>query len=308
MDSREAVRRHLAGHDGVITMSQALAQKMSRAAVHRRVKAGEWLRVANGVYRAADHAMTNRARMRIAVASGGERAVLCGPAAAWWLGLTDGFPSSITVICRTKGRHSGAIAGMQVSYRRLDDVDVVDSDGLAVTSIALTVLDTAVVTGASVVDNALLLRRVTVDQLAAAFERYPRRSGATGTRRLIEALRSGARSEAERLAVGIFGAGGITGWKANHSVCGYLADFVFDDARVIVEIDGFAFHRDSETFQRDRTKRNAWTADGWTVLNFTWNDLDRRPEHVREHVQAATADARLRDLSVGERLRNPKAS
>lgn len=54
----------------------------------------------------------------------------------------------------------------------------------------------------------------------------------------------------------------------------------FDDARLIVEIDGFAFHSAGADFQRDRTRQNALVAAGWTVLRFTWADLTERPDHV----------------------------
>ena len=67
---------------------------------------------------------------------------------------------------------------------------------------------------------------------------------------------------------------------------GYVIDFAFPDRKVAVEIDGFSFHRDAAAFQRDRTKRNLLTANGWTVLNFTWTDLVDRPAQVAADVRA----------------------
>ena len=66
---------------------------------------------------------------------------------------------------------------------------------------------------------------------------------------------------------------------------------MFRDARLIVEIDGFAFHRDAKTFQRDRTKRNALLTDGWRMLNFTWDDITRRPDATARQVLDALAAA-----------------
>ncbi|MGC5255105.1 DUF559 domain-containing protein [Gordonia sp. DT218] len=280
-----AVRRHLADRDGVITLRDALGCGLSRAAVKRKVASGEWVREATGVYRAADHSRTPRARVRIAVASVGTRAILCGPIAAWWHGLVDDFPESITVASETKGHHRGAVAWVRIRHRKYDDVDVVESDGVRVTAVPVTVLDTAAETGRSqAVDNTLLRRRVSLDELAGAHARYPRRVGVASTRRLLEALESGARSEAERAAVDVFRSRGISGWCANTMVCGFLADFVFDAEKVIVEMDGFAFHRDAEVFQRDRTKRNTWLAAGFTTLNFTWDDITTRPHDVAARV------------------------
>ena len=108
---------------------------------------------------------------------------------------------------------------------------------------------------------------------------------------MVELLESGARSAAERLAVTILRTAGIEGWVANHPTCGYEIDFAFLDRMVAVEIDGFAFHRDAETFQRDRTRRNALIAAGWTVLNYTWGDLRDRADYVATSISQALATA-----------------
>lgn len=84
---------------------------------------------------------------------------------------------------------------------------------------------------------------------------------------------------------------GLTGWAANHPSCGYVIDFAFLDRMVAVEIDGFAFHRDAQTFQRDRARRNALIAAGWTVLNYTWGDLRARAHYVATSISQALATA-----------------
>lgn len=275
---------HLSTHDGVITLAQARALGLSRHSVQRRLSAGTWVREAAGTFRTVDHPRTSRVRVRIAVASVGKSAVLVGSSAAWWHGITSAFPSKITIATQVKGRHAGASAGVLVTHRRLHEPDVVVVDGLRVASAATALLDIAADGDTSTVDNALLTRRVTITELDDALSRYPRRRGAPEARRLFDALRSGARSEAERTATALFDAHGITGWTANTEVLGYLLDFVFREARLVVEIDGFAFHRDAKAFQRDRTKRNALLADGWRVLNFTWDDITRRPDATAHQI------------------------
>lgn len=282
--------QHLSTHDGVITLAQARALGVSRHSVQRRLSAGTWVREAEATFRAVDHPRTSRVRVRIAIASVGKSAVLVGSTAAWWHGLTSAFPSKITVATQVKGRHAGASSGVLVTHRRLHEPDVVVVDGLRVASVATTLLDVAVAGDTSTVDNALLTHRVAITELDDALRRYPRR-GAPEARRLFDALRSGARSEAERTATALFDAHGITGWTANTEVLGYPLDFVFRDARLIIEIDGFAFHRDAKTFQRDRTKRNALLADGWRMLNFTWDDITRRPDATARQVLDALAAA-----------------
>ncbi len=64
-------------------------------------------------------------------------------------------------------------------------------------------------------------------------------------------------------------------------------DFAWPHRRVIVEIDGFAYHSDRAAFQSDRTKQNALVNAGWRVLRFTVADLLLRPGAVIAEVRRA---------------------
>lgn len=283
MDIHElSVRR-----DGVFTTEEATACGLSASAIQRRVASGTWQVVARGVYLVSGHARSDRAQARIAVLSVHRQAVLGGAAAAWWLGLHATEPRKHVVFTSTHGRHHRSSATAVARYRPLQDKDIVVHDGLRTTGPDLTVLDAALDLGMSVIDSALLSRRVTPESLAAAHARYPRRRGAAQVAQYLRLVGDGARSEAERLTVKLFRSAYITGWVANLPSCGYVIDFAFPGHMVAVEIDGFGFHRDAATFQRDRTKRNALVAAGWTVLNFTWSDLIDRPTVVADRVAQA---------------------
>ena len=65
------------------------------------------------------------------------------------------------------------------------------------------------------------------------------------------------------------------------------ADFAWASRRVIVEIDGFAYHSDRTAFQDDRRRQNALVNAGWRVLRFTTADLLLRPDKVIAEVRAA---------------------
>ena len=58
---------------------------------------------------------------------------------------------------------------------------------------------------------------------------------------------------------------------------------------VAIEIDGWAFHSDADTFRKDRARQNAIVLAGWTVLRFTWHDLTVRPSEVVADIRAALA-------------------
>jgi very-short-patch-repair endonuclease len=104
----------------------------------------------------------------------------------------------------------------------------------------------------------------------------------------------GTRSAAERVTTDLLRRGGIGGWLANqpiHDGRGLIGigDIVFEAIKLVVELDGRAFHVTPEHFQRDRRRQNRLIAAGWTVLRFTWWDLTERPDDVLAQIRAAVA-------------------
>lgn len=276
----------IAAHDGVFGTTQLRACGITADGVRHRVSKGEWVRVVRGVFRVADRLVDARMTMRMAVLQAGPGAALASGAAAWWHGLIDAAPDTATVIA-PRGRHGDPIEGAKVWHRTLDNRDLTEVDGLAVTSCELTVLDAAVDVGVKVMDSALLKKSVTLTDLDAVQRRNAGRRGSPRARAMLEAMSSGARSEAERIAVGLLVSAGLKGWKTNVPACGYVLDIAFEEARVDIEIDGMAFHSDAKAFQNDRTRQNVLVANGWTVLRFTWRDLTTQPNWVLAQVRTA---------------------
>jgi very-short-patch-repair endonuclease len=60
-------------------------------------------------------------------------------------------------------------------------------------------------------------------------------------------------------------------------------------AHVAVEVDGRAWHVDVERFRADHRKGNALSMAGWTLLRFTWHDLDGDPAGVLAEILAVLA-------------------
>jgi very-short-patch-repair endonuclease len=281
------VRELLAAHDGVITRAQAMTAGLSSSAIGRLRSSGEWRAVATGVYVAGDHAVTDRARMRIACSSVGPGAALGGLASVWWQGKVDRPPTRPMVVA-PRGRQGRAVSGATVVHRDLHDTDLVERHRLRVVALPLALLEAATVEDSlDVLDRALVRKQVSLEDVVAAHERYPGRRGATAAGRILAAAAGGARSEAERLLHRLMRRSSIGGWDANGDAAGYVCDVVFEAARVVVEVDGFAFHTDPDAFQRDREKRNVLVAAGWTVLHFTWRDLTERPGYVVASIRHA---------------------
>lgn len=64
-------------------------------------------------------------------------------------------------------------------------------------------------------------------------------------------------------------------------------DFYYDDARIVIELDGYEYHWDRAAFQRDRARSNALGVGGDLVLRFTHSDVTGTPARVASQVRAA---------------------
>ena len=281
------LNEYLRRHDGVLTTEDARDAGLSKHAVNRRVRTGEWRQCARGVYFVDDRPFTDAARVRVAVWAYGANAVASGLAAAWWHGLTRFAPSVVEVTMPRNGSGRKR-AGSRLRRRDLAAADVVERRGLRLTALPLTVVEAAVRKrgGVMLLDSALQ-RDVDLREVWRAHVRNKGRYGSPLARILLQAASDGARSRAERLLLTHLRDAGLTGWKTNYPVGGYKVDVAFPKAKVAIEVDGFAFHSSSEDFHRDRVRQNDITLAGWQVLRFTWLDLTEYPDRVIAVVRSA---------------------
>lgn len=278
---------YLRGSDGIITLAQAKRAGLSEDAVSRCLRSGHWRRCGPSVYFVDDRPYTDAARIRAAVWSYGAQAAASGLAAAYWHGLTKFAPDivEVTVPRNSNGR---CHAGSKVRRRSLRTVDLETYRDLRVTRLALTVVEAAARPGGGVkILDSALQRRVELHELWRAHIRNKGRYGSPAARMLLQAAGDGAHSQAERLLIQLLKAAKITGWRANHPVAGYRVDVGFPKQKVAIEVDGFAFHSDSEDFHQDRVRQNAIALAGWQVLRFTWLDLTEYPARVIAEIQSA---------------------
>jgi hypothetical protein len=276
---------------GLFTRADAIACGFTPYPIRRRVGAGQWQRVRGRVFVFRGGAVTARvaaAAAQLAV----HRSVVAGPSAALWYDLPVGQPG-LWLWTGPTGR--GSVPGVHLIRDVLAPGDVGRGDGIPVTGPGRTVFDCLrvlpVEPALRVLDRALHRGWVHPGDLAGRVRDHAGGRGVARAKRLLAAA-AGTRSTAERRAVALLREGGIGGWVANAEIrdreglIGY-GDIVFRAARVVVEIDGWAYHSDRERFQRDRTRQNRLVAAGWTVLRFTWDDLTVRPGQVVAAVRAA---------------------
>jgi very-short-patch-repair endonuclease len=276
-DIAELLRRQA----GVVRLDQAVAAGMSARSVQHRAAAGRWTRLHPGVYLAEGARFGLEARIRAGWLWAGDDATVAGLSAAWWHGVRSETRGPVELVV-PRSRHPKARAGLRVRRRDLAPEDRVVRHGLSVTSLPLTVLDTTVALGrdgSTFLDRALQ-KHVAYADVLSAHRRTRGRPGSTELDRLLTAAADRASSAGERLLLRILRQADITGWTLDHPYGRFGVDLVFLAERVAVEIDGWAWHTDSERFQRDRRKGNALTTGGWRLLRFTWHDLDREPGRV----------------------------
>jgi len=299
----------LARQAGVVSLAQAVAHGYSAARAHRRVREGGWRRLHPGVFLVGGHRLTDEARVRAAwlwaaeldtaadepaeaaSRAAGPEVAITGPAAAHWHGMLARGPAvvDVTVPRRTKPR---ARPGLRVHRRDLSAADVVTLRGLRVAGKGLATLESAIALpdGAAFLDRALQ-RHLRFPELYGAYCRGLGRVGSAEMGRLLVAAADRADSAAERLVIKHLRAAGITGWVSGFPFGPYLIDLAFPQAKVAVEIDGWAWHVDRDRFANDRRKQNALVRAGWTVLRFTWHDLTTAPHSVVAQIASALAQA-----------------
>lgn len=162
--------------------------------------------------------------------------------------------------------------------------------GLRVTELPLTVLEAAVeLPNGSVLMDRALQQNVSLPILQAVHERNIGRRGSARAAELLRSAGEGGASEAERMLARLLRGAGITGWRQHVHSCGYEIDLAFVADKIAIEVDGWAWHRDVERFNRDSERQNVLVNAGWHVLRFTWHQLRHEPEIVLDSIRRALA-------------------
>ena len=63
-----------------------------------------------------------------------------------------------------------------------------------------------------------------------------------------------------------------------------IADFAYEDEKIAIYCDGFAFHSDKDTLALDAQKRNELQAQGWAVLTFWGKTILKFPDRCEEQI------------------------
>jgi very-short-patch-repair endonuclease len=181
---------------------------------------------------------------------------------------------------------------------RLDPRDRGLKFGIPTTSPARALVDLAASATADEVERAIAearARRLVTDRhLSDTLDRARNRPGVSAMRALLRHQGGPrlTRSEAERRLLRLIRAASLPEPEANVRVEGLEVDFLWRQARVIVEVDGFAFHGHRRAFERDRLRDMALRDRGFEVIRVTWKQLVDQPLLVIAHIARALERAR----------------
>ena len=282
-----------AGQMGLFTTPQAIAEGMSYAQVRHRRLTGRWVTVAGDSLAAAGLPLDAWRRAHAAWLTWPD-AVVCLESAAAVHRLPVASENAVHV---TVPDHRPPRTNLIAHRLQLPRTDVVQIGRALVTTRRRTLFDCI----GRLPDResealmiwALSRDLLTRDELAGAVAERPGWWGNARRRRALADTENGALGAGERRLHAILRGAGLGGWRANEKLWdadGLIgrADVLFATERLVIEIDGIAFHG-SDRFQNDRSRQNRIVNAGYTVLRFTWADLTERSDDVIRQIKLALA-------------------
>ncbi len=261
-----------------MTRRQLLDLGLNDDRISYRLHLSRLHRVHPGVYAVGHVPITPVDRAAGAVLACGEGAVLSHFSAAALWGWIERWrePFEVTVPGDRRPRGIHTYLRPELTWR-----DRTRQLGIAVTSPARTALDCAPHLSDArlgrLVDDALrgALNR---EALAELLERCPRQRGASRLASFAGERGAPTRSQFERDFQVFARRFGLPPFELNVLVAGREVDVLFRAERLIVELDGYAFHGGRGAFERDR----AYDADallaGLVTVRLTWERMTRTPD------------------------------
>lgn len=285
-----------ATQSGVITRAQLLDLGLTDAWIWRATRSGRLHPIHPGVYAVGHTALSIQGRLVAALLSAGDGAALSHFVGLWWwallpykgvAGVRGPLPRRIDI--SAPGRCSST-PGLRIHHPRRLDITV--HDGLAVTTVARTLLDVAGLVSFSdlrlAVAEAEYRKLIDLGELAATLGRG--RPGSAALRRALDRhlpQLARAKSKLERRFIELCERYGIPLPGVNVKVAGFRVDALWHEQRLAVELDSRSAHEADSRVEADRRRDVALRAVGYTVHRYTWHQVTRQPELVVADLRAA---------------------
>jgi very-short-patch-repair endonuclease len=280
---------------GVVGREQLRRFGIGPGAIAHRLERGRLFRLHRGVYLVGHTAAPPLAAEMAAI-------LACGPgrsaishlcACAVWELIAE---RRVEIEVTTTGANKRP--GIRVHRTtQLDPRDIRMRGAVPITSPARTLLDVAAAVSPTRLEHAVaeagVRRLASRTELRVQLDRYPGRPGSGPLRALLDQQGGPklTRSEAERKLLELIRAARLPSPSTNVRLGQYNVDFLWNEARVVVEVDGYAFHSSRTSFERDRSRDADLHARGYVVIRVTWRQIVDEPEAVVARVAAALVRA-----------------
>ena len=241
-----------------------------------------------------------------AVLACGDGAVLGrrSAAALWGLRAPGGSAIEVTVPADGPRRPGEGIRTSRTSLAVPAFATV--EQAIPVTTVAWTLLDLAAVTRRHELRRAVeeADRRELFDLVAVerALEAAPGRPGSPALVAVLADMGAygvtRTRSDVEARFLQICVDHGLPRPEVNHSVADSEVDFRWPRERLVVEVDGWAFHRDRVSFAADRARDRRALVSGWRVARFTASEVQRTPKAIAAELRLLLSAAGQRQSGV----------
>ena len=298
---RDAAIAALAGHQKTIVgHEQLIALGCGPRAIAHWVSRARLQVVFQGVYSVIRGDLPPLAREQAALIAVGDHAFLSHHTAAFIWGLRKVHPLDVDV--SVVGRYRRSSKGIRVHrIKTIEPQEVRPHKGLWVSSPARAILEIAARLPlgevAKAIDAGLAGKALTPGEVEAVLARH---RGYRGAARLAQVVAGGGgstitRSEAERRFRRLIRDAGLPAPDVNQPFGRWELDFIWRKQRLVVEIDGYQFHRGPGSFNRDHEKDLAVRAAGLDLLRFTRDHVVKRSAMV-----LATVAGELARRGVGD--------
>jgi hypothetical protein len=276
-----------------VTRGQLLTLGFSDSSIRSRCRHGRLFRGPDGVYSVGRPASTALERASAAVLACGLGAALShGGALSLW-GFDRRWHEPFHVTVPGDRRRPGIVIHRAPGLAR---ADVRRHLGIGVTSPARTLLDCAPDLPprrlARFVADGRREGKLGLSALADVAVRFPYHPGRSALLPLLTASGAPTRSEFEDLFVAFCARYGLPRPQVNTRVCGYEVDAFFAAEGVIVELDGWEFHRDRQAFEDDRVRDADMLAAGLVTVRITWEWYTRTPDSEARRLKTILAARR----------------
>lgn len=290
----EAVTTSLAARQhGIVSRRELLRAGIRAHSVDNLLRSGAIEAVHRGVYRVGPILATRSREMAALLACGKGSAISHWSAAAIWQ-LSDRVRAKVEVIMHdvVRSRRPGIVVHRATTLRQ---DEVTRLEGVAVTTIPRTLLDLASVATQRQLERALAQaeheRALSPEVLGAMLTRHPNHPGRGRLQALLESDMEPAftRSEAEERMLALIRKSKLRAPETNVRVQDCEVDFLWRIEQLVVEVDGFAFHRAKHSFEIDRRRDADLAAGGFRVMRVTWRQIAEEPEALLVRLAQALA-------------------